>query len=114
MGGPWSSKGSRKNRIGDYVAELIKDSNLQSLKVRGSKKIIDEFLARGKPQGEIDIAATGRDANQVYMAMGLYLKRHPELRMRTVLRGDKVFLFQDPEEDQDGGSSSPEQASETS
>jgi hypothetical protein len=86
------------------VAELIKDSNLQSLRVRGSKKIIDEFLTRGKSQGEIDIAATGRDANQVYVALGLYLSRHPEYRTRVKLMGERVFLFQDPPEVQDGGS----------
>lgn len=114
MDRPGSPEGSHKNRIGDYVAELIKDSNLRSLRVLGSKRIIEEFLASGKPQGEIDIAATGRDANQVYMAMGLYLKRHPALNIRTVLRSDKVYLIKDTEEEQDGGSSSPGQASETS
>jgi len=93
--------------VGDYVAEkLIKDSNLSSLRTKGSKEIVDDFLAAGKPQGEVEVAATGRDANSVYVALGLYLKRHADLRMRVKLMGERVYLFQDPEEMPDGGSTS--------
>lgn len=88
------------------MAELIKDSNLSSLRVKGSKQIVEEFLARGKPQGEVEVTATGRDANSVYVALGLYLKRHQDLRMRVKLMDERVYLFQDPEEEQDGGSTS--------
>jgi len=90
------------------VAEnLTKDSNLSSLRTKGSKEIVDDFLSAGKLQREVEVAATGRDANSVYVALGLYLKRHKDLRMRVKLMDDRVYLFQDPPEEMpDGGSTS--------
>ena len=85
---------------------LTKDSNLSSLRTKGSKEIVDDFLSAGKLQREVEVAATGRDANSVYVALGLYLKRHKDLRMRVKLMDDRVYLFQDPEEMSDGGSTS--------
>lgn len=85
------------------MAELIRDSNLSSLRSKGSKQIIAEFLARGKSQGEVEIPATGRGSDSVYASLGLYLKRHPELNMRVKQRADRVYLFQDlPEASNDG------------
>ena len=80
------------------MANLLKDSTLKDLKKAGSKEIIEAFQATKKDQQEIEISATGRDADTVYVSMGLYLQRHPDLRITVHKReGDRIFLVQHPE-----------------
>ena len=76
--------------------DLIKPATLIDLQVIGSKDILDAFIASKRDQAEVDIEATGRDAQTVYIALGLYLKRHPILETIVRMRKDKVYLFKTP------------------
>lgn len=88
--------------------DLIKPSTMvDEFRIKGSKDIVDAFIESNLKQCEIDVSATGRDANNVYMALGLYLKRHPILRVKVITREDRVFLIR-LEGEQDGKSSTPE------
>jgi len=75
------------------VAELLKDSSLRTMRTVGSKEIVKQFLDSGAEQKEIEISATGRDADTVYVSLGLFLQRHPTLNLTVHKRqGCKVFL----------------------
>ena len=88
--------------------ELLKPSTLANFKTMGSKDIVNAFIESNLDQAEVECSATGRDANAVYVALGLYLKRHPILETVVKTREDRVFLIRQrkPAENENAGSAS--------
>ena len=58
-----------------------------------SKKIIGDFLLMGVPRAEVDVSATGRDFQQVYSALLMYLRRHTELEVELVREDGAIVLY---------------------
>lgn len=82
---------------------LLKQTKVKLLrKTVGSKRIVEAFLQQPEPQVEVDIEATGRDAQNVYVALGMWLTRHPELNVEVRFHEKHVLLVRVDPDDEKG------------
>jgi hypothetical protein len=73
--------------------DLLRPTKIALLrKVEGSKKIVEAFLTQPDPQVEVNVEATGRETQNVYVALGMYLSRHPDLNVEVRYHEKKVYL----------------------
>jgi hypothetical protein len=83
--------------------DLLKPTKIPLLKkVEGSKRIVEAFLTQPEPQVEVNIEATGRETQNVYVALGMYLTRHPELNVEVRYHEKKVYLVRVNPDDEKG------------
>ena len=58
-----------------------------------SPRIVSDFLATGEVKGRVDTGQTGRTFDQVYAALHVYLKQHPELQVELAREDGDIFLY---------------------
>lgn len=67
--------------------------NLKDIKKLSSKDLVDMFRESNLEAAEIDAESTGRDIDNVYSALTIYLKNHPESGVKVTQSGGKLILM---------------------
>lgn len=75
------------------ITSVLIPCSLDVIRRIKSKKIIADFVLMGVPRAEVDVKATGRDFQQVYSALLMYLKRHTELEVELVREDGAIVLY---------------------
>jgi len=65
----------------------------KDLRKISSKDLVDMFVDADIEAAQIDVTETGRDIDNVYTALTVYLKNHPNLGVRVTQSGGKLFLM---------------------
>jgi len=75
------------------MASVIIPCSLDRIRRVKSKKIVDDFRDTDLPRAEVDVSKTGRDFQQVYSALFMYVKKHPELEVELVREDGNIVLY---------------------
>lgn len=72
---------------------LIRPKDIFTTIKIGSKDIVNTFLSHKVDAAEVDASITGRNPTNVYTALFLYVRNHPELGVRVKLVEGKIMLY---------------------
>lgn len=72
---------------------VLKPVDLKDISRVSSKELVKMFLDSDLEAAEIDASATGRDIDNVYTALTMYLKNHPGLGVQIKAISGKMFLI---------------------
>lgn len=67
--------------------------NLKDVRKLSSKDLVEMFRKSNLEAAEIEADQTGRDIDNVYSALAIYLKNHPELGVKVTQSSGKLILM---------------------
>lgn len=71
---------------------FIKPIKLGSLKKVNSKMIVDAFLSQPEPEVEVITESTGRDFQNIYVSLKMFIKRNKELNVAVRMSEKRIIL----------------------
>ncbi|MFA6771846.1 MAG: hypothetical protein WCS74_04290 [Dehalococcoidales bacterium] len=71
---------------------ILKPVDLKDLQKLSSKELVDMFITSGHDAAEINMDQTGREIDNVYSALLIYLKNHPDVDVRVTQSDGKLYL----------------------
>jgi hypothetical protein len=73
-------------------APFIKPITLGSLRKIDSKRIVNAFLEQAEPEVEVITTSTGREFQNVYVSLMMYVKRNKDLRVAVRMSEKRIIL----------------------
>ena len=74
------------------MEQFIKPIKLGSLKKVNSKMIVDAFLMQSEPEVEVITESTGRDFQNIYVSLKMFIKRNKELNVAVRMSEKRIIL----------------------
>jgi hypothetical protein len=74
------------------VEAFIKPIKLGSLKKVNSKMIVDAFLVQSEPEVEVITESTGREFQNIYVSLKMFIKRNRELNVAVRMSEKRIIL----------------------